>query len=59
MLSDYPLPHPQFAEKFQEVKEAARLAREKSQDGGEFTSTALAMASHQVGVPTPHVYSTR
>lgn len=50
-----PLPHPQFAEKFQEVKEAARLAREKSQDGGEFTSTGLALASHQVGVPAPHV----
>ncbi|XP_032774770.1 homer protein homolog 3 isoform X2 [Rattus rattus] len=44
----------QFAEKFQEVKEAARLAREKSQDGGEFTSTALAMASHQVP-PSPLV----
>uniref|UniRef100_A0A8C6R9S0 Homer protein homolog 3 n=1 Tax=Nannospalax galili TaxID=1026970 RepID=A0A8C6R9S0_NANGA len=44
----------QFAEKFQEVKEAARLAREKSQDGGEFTSPALALASHQVP-PSPLV----
>lgn len=44
----------QFAEKFQEVKEAARLAREKSQDGGEFTSAALALASHQVP-PSPLV----
>lgn len=43
----------QFAEKFQEVKEAARLAREKSQDG-EFTSPALALASHQVP-PSPLV----
>ncbi|CAO2612600.1 Homer protein homolog 3 [Lemmus lemmus] len=43
----------QFAEKFQEVKEAARLAREKSQDG-EFTSSALALASHQVP-PSPLV----
>ncbi|XP_010591513.1 homer protein homolog 3 [Loxodonta africana] len=38
----------QFAEKFQEVKEAARLAREKSQDGGELTSPALGLASHQM-----------
>ncbi|XP_003499147.1 homer protein homolog 3 isoform X1 [Cricetulus griseus] len=44
----------QFAEKFQEVKEAARLAREKSQDGGEFTSPALALVSHQVP-PSPLV----
>ncbi|XP_007943675.1 homer protein homolog 3 [Orycteropus afer afer] len=44
----------QFAEKFQEVKEAARLAREKSQDGGELTSPALGLASHQVP-PTPLV----
>nr|XP_048283231.1 homer protein homolog 3 isoform X1 [Myodes glareolus]XP_048283232.1 homer protein homolog 3 isoform X1 [Myodes glareolus] len=43
----------QFAEKFQEVKEAARLAREKSQDG-EFTSSALTLASHQVP-PSPLV----
>uniref|UniRef100_F7FF24 Homer protein homolog 3 n=1 Tax=Macaca mulatta TaxID=9544 RepID=F7FF24_MACMU len=42
----------QFAEKFQEVKEAARLAREKSQDGGELTSPALGLASHQ-SYPTP------
>ncbi|KAL0609602.1 Homer protein-like protein 3 [Plecturocebus cupreus] len=44
----------QFAEKFQEVKEAARLAREKSQDGGELTSPALGLASHQVP-PSPLV----
>ncbi|KAM5307924.1 homer protein homolog 3 isoform 1-T1 [Glossophaga mutica] len=37
----------QFAEKFQEVKEAARLAREKSQDGGELTSPALGLSTHQ------------
>lgn len=42
----------QFAEKFQEVKEAARLAREKSQDGGELTSPALGLSSHQVP-PSP------
>ncbi|XP_021078739.1 homer protein homolog 3 isoform X2 [Mesocricetus auratus] len=60
-LSEYPLEathpsltnvHRQFAEKFQEVKEAARLAREKSQDGGEFTGPAL--APHQVP-PSPMV----
>lgn len=44
----------QFAEKFQEVKEAARLAREKSQDGGELTSPALGLSAHQVP-PTPLV----
>lgn len=44
----------QFAEKFQEVKEAARLAREKSQDGGELTSPALGLLSHQVP-PSPLV----
>ncbi|XP_068924215.1 homer protein homolog 3 [Petaurus breviceps papuanus] len=42
----------QFAEKFQEVKEAARLAREKSQDGGELTTPALGLSSHQVP-PSP------
>ncbi|XP_016066249.1 PREDICTED: homer protein homolog 3 [Miniopterus natalensis] len=42
----------QFAEKFQEVKEAARLAREKSQDGGELTSSALGLSTHQVP-PSP------
>ena len=42
---------PQFAEKFQEVKEAARLAREKSQDGGELTSPALGLTAHQVSTP--------
>ncbi|KAB0406630.1 hypothetical protein E2I00_018633, partial [Balaenoptera physalus] len=41
----------QFAEKFQEVKEAARLAREKSQDGGELTSPALGLTAHQVSTP--------
>ncbi|XP_072803428.1 homer protein homolog 3 isoform X2 [Vicugna pacos] len=44
----------QFAEKFQEVKEAARLAREKSQDGGELTSPALGLTTHQVP-PSPLV----
>lgn len=44
----------QFAEKFQEVKEAARLAREKSQDGGELTSPALGITAHQVP-PSPLV----
>ncbi|XP_057245334.1 homer protein homolog 3-like, partial [Malurus melanocephalus] len=38
----------QFAEKFQEVKEAARLAREKSQDKTELTNPALSITSHQV-----------
>lgn len=46
-------PLPQFAEKFQEVKEAARLAREKSQDGGELTSPALGLPAHQVSTPCP------
>ncbi|XP_055975415.1 homer protein homolog 3 [Sorex fumeus] len=44
----------QFAEKFQEVKEAAKLAREKSQDGGELTSPALGLPAHQVP-PSPLV----
>ncbi|XP_066124909.1 homer protein homolog 3 isoform X2 [Saccopteryx bilineata] len=44
----------QFAEKFQEVKEAARLAKEKSQDGGELTSPALGLSTHQVP-PNPLV----
>ncbi|KAG8126931.1 hypothetical protein E2320_021973 [Naja naja] len=38
----------QFAAKFQEVKEAARLAREKSQDKTELTSPALSLTSHQI-----------
>ncbi|XP_038628917.1 homer protein homolog 3 [Tachyglossus aculeatus] len=42
----------QFAEKFQEVKEAARLAREKSQDKTELTNPALSLSSHQV-LPSP------
>ncbi|XP_042198681.1 homer protein homolog 3 isoform X2 [Callorhinchus milii] len=37
----------QFAEKFQEVKEAARLAREKSQDKIELTNPALDIAAPQ------------
>ncbi|XP_078527464.1 homer protein homolog 3 [Lissotriton helveticus] len=37
----------QFAEKFQEVKEAARLAREKSQDRTELTHPALHLGSQQ------------
>uniref|UniRef100_A0A4W3HSB2 Homer scaffold protein 3b n=1 Tax=Callorhinchus milii TaxID=7868 RepID=A0A4W3HSB2_CALMI len=36
-----------FAEKFQEVKEAARLAREKSQDKIELTNPALDIAAPQ------------
>ncbi|KAM8795054.1 homer protein homolog 3 [Eudromia elegans] len=46
----------QFAEKFQEVKEAARLAREKSQDKTELTNPALSIASHQV-LPSPIISS--
>ncbi|KAM4810207.1 homer protein homolog 3 [Rhinophrynus dorsalis] len=42
----------QFAEKFQEVREAARLARERSQDKTELTNPALNIASQQV-VPSP------
>lgn len=42
------LPSPvQFAEKFKEVKDAARLAREKSQDK-ELANTALTIAAPQV-----------
>uniref|UniRef100_A0A8C9MWY4 Homer scaffold protein 3 n=1 Tax=Serinus canaria TaxID=9135 RepID=A0A8C9MWY4_SERCA len=37
-----------FAEKFQEVKEAARVAREKCQDKTELTNPALSLPSHQV-----------
>uniref|UniRef100_H0YS55 Homer scaffold protein 3 n=1 Tax=Taeniopygia guttata TaxID=59729 RepID=H0YS55_TAEGU len=46
----------QFAEKFQEVKEAARLAREKSQDKTELTNPALSITSHQV-LPSPIISS--
>ncbi|XP_025894651.1 homer protein homolog 3 isoform X6 [Nothoprocta perdicaria] len=46
----------QFAEKFQEVKEAARLAREKSQDKTELTNPALSLTSHQV-LPSPIISS--
>ncbi|XP_018429002.1 PREDICTED: homer protein homolog 3 isoform X2 [Nanorana parkeri] len=42
----------QFAEKFQEVREAARLARERSQDKTELTNPALSMTPPQV-VPCP------
>lgn len=42
------LPSPvKFAEKFKEVKDAARLAREKSQDK-ELANTALTIAAPQV-----------
>ncbi|XP_010892673.1 homer protein homolog 3-like isoform X1 [Esox lucius] len=37
----------QFCERFKEVKEAARLAREKSQDKMELASTALSIAAPQ------------
>lgn len=39
---------PQFSERFKEVKEAARLAREKSQDKMELVNTALSIAAPQV-----------
>nr|KAF6392599.1 hypothetical protein mPipKuh1_007788 [Pipistrellus kuhlii] len=42
----------QFAEKFQEMKEAARLVWGKSQDEGELTSPALGLSTHQVP-PSP------
>ncbi|CAH2293413.1 homer homolog 3 isoform X1 [Pelobates cultripes] len=42
----------QFAEKFQEVREAARLARERSQDKTELTNPALSLTSQQI-VPSP------
>ncbi|NP_001080624.1 homer scaffold protein 3 L homeolog [Xenopus laevis] len=42
----------QFAEKFQEVREAARLARERSQDKTELTNPALNITSQQV-LPSP------
>ncbi|NXB45038.1 HOME3 protein, partial [Leucopsar rothschildi] len=38
----------QFAEKFQEVKEAARVAREKSQDKTELTNPALSITAQQI-----------
>ncbi|NXR24565.1 HOME3 protein, partial [Cinclus mexicanus] len=46
----------QFAEKFQEVKEAARVAREKSQDKTELTNPALNISSQQV-LPSPIISS--
>ncbi|XP_077108780.1 homer protein homolog 3 isoform X1 [Ranitomeya variabilis] len=42
----------QFAEKFQEVREAARLAREKSQDKTDLTNPALNITAQQI-VPSP------
>ncbi|XP_072338525.1 homer protein homolog 3-like isoform X1 [Scyliorhinus torazame] len=39
----------QFAERFQEVKEAARLTREKSQDKTELTNPALDISAPQMG----------
>ncbi|KAM4052637.1 homer protein homolog 3 isoform 1-T1 [Anomaloglossus baeobatrachus] len=42
----------QFAEKFQEVREAARLARERSQDKTELTNPALNITAQQI-VPSP------
>ncbi|XP_063770609.1 homer protein homolog 3 [Pseudophryne corroboree] len=42
----------QFAEKFQEVRDAARLARERSQDKTELTNPALNITAQQV-VPSP------
>lgn len=38
----------QFAEQFKEVKEAARLAREKSQERFELANTALSIAAPEV-----------
>ncbi|MEE6487873.1 hypothetical protein FKM82_015067, partial [Ascaphus truei] len=46
----------QFAEKFQEVREAARLARERSQDKTELTNPALNITSQQI-VPSPIISS--
>ena len=40
--------HLQFAEQFKEVKEAARLAREKSQERFELANPALSIAAPQV-----------
>ncbi|XP_038860451.1 homer protein homolog 3-like [Salvelinus namaycush] len=41
----------QFSERFKEVKEAARLAREKSQDKMELANTALSIAAPQLQSP--------
>lgn len=46
LVHDLPSPV-KFAEKFKEVKDAARLAREKSQDK-ELANTALTIAAPQV-----------
>lgn len=43
--------HLKFAEKFREVKEAARLAREKSQERFELANPALNIAAPQVKHP--------
>uniref|UniRef100_A0A672R4B8 Homer protein homolog 3-like n=1 Tax=Sinocyclocheilus grahami TaxID=75366 RepID=A0A672R4B8_SINGR len=40
----------QFAERFKEVREAARLAREKSQDKMELSNAALSIAAPQVAI---------
>lgn len=47
--------HPQFADQFKEVKEAARLAREKSQERFELAHPALSIAAPQV---TRHILQT-
>lgn len=41
----------QFSERFKEVKEAARVAREKSQDKMELANAALNIAAPQVHSP--------
>lgn len=53
------LPSPvKFAEKFKEVKDAARLAREKSQDK-ELANTALTIAAPQVSAVLSEIMSTK
>lgn len=47
----------QFSERFKEVKEAARLAREKSQDKMELANAALNIAAPQVCSNTLIVYT--
>lgn len=42
------VPRSQFAEQFKEVKEAARLAREKSQERFELANPALDIAAPEV-----------
>ena len=50
-----PPPLSQFSDQFKEVREAARLAREKSQERFELTNPALNIAAPQVspGTLTP------